>query len=207
MSINFLIILVMFLLWRAIKHNSYDRKAEKNTQKFWERESHANTTRKRSLDSLSFVTIPLERLPILENPSGDIEKYQQKVQLLATKKLVNLSGQTNTDLKLAYGAANLELLSEYDQNFQDLLFALYRWGKALHEASMEQEAITVLEYGIGCRTDISKHYTLLAEIYKQKNTPEKISRLVTMAEQLDCLMKPSILKSLNEIEQSCHAPE
>ena len=41
-----------------------------------------------------------------------------------SRKLLNLSGISNTDLKLQYGHANLDLLAEYDQNFSNLLRCL-----------------------------------------------------------------------------------
>lgn len=199
-----LTILMIFILWMTYKFKSSDRKIKKTTRLFWEKEQQANQTRKKSLDSVNYITIPLDRLPFLVNPSENILALQESIKKLADKQIANFSGITNTDLKLEYGAANLDTLTILDQNFTELARTLYQWGKALYEEEYLDEARTVLEFGVACKTDISKHYTLLAEIYKQKNMPEKIQDLVKITESLDTLMKSSILKSLNEIAESCH---
>lgn len=202
-----LTIVMIFILWMHYKMRSSDRKMQKSTRHFWEKEQQANNTRRQSLNSVKYISIPLDRLPFLDNPSETIAVSQEHIQKMAEKKIANFSSMTNTDLKLAYGAANLDTLSEMDQNFTELLRTLYQWGQALYDEGLYEEARTVLEYGVACKTDISKHYTLLAEIYKHKNMPEKIQDLVNITENLDTLMKASILKSLNETAVSCQTPE
>lgn len=204
MLFPFLTIFIIFILWMHIKLKLSDNKQQKATRLFWEKEQEANHTRRQSLDSLHYITIPLNQLPFLDNPSETVAVLQNKIMQLADKKIANLSHLSNTDLKLTYGAANLDTLSEMDANCTELFLTIYHWGQALYEEELIDEARTVLEFGVACKTDISKHYTLLAEIYKQKNMPEKVRDLVKIAETLDTLMKSSLLKSLNEIAVSCH---
>lgn len=205
-ALPILTIVMIFIAWLAYKIKSSDRSMQKTSELFWQKESQANSTRRQPLDSIPMITIPLDQLPILEQPDETIAKYQKQIQALSEKPIANLCGQTNTDLKMAYGAANLELLTEYDQNCTELFRTLYQWGQELCNAEFYSEAKTVLEFGLQCRTDISKHYTLLAEIYKQENQQNKISDLISTAEQLDSLMKPSILRALNKISESCQNP-
>ena len=61
------------------------------------------------------------------------------------------------------------------------------------------EALSFLEYGIKIQTDVSTNYTLLADYYKSEGTPEKIDTLISRAEQLNSLMKDSILSKLKAI--------
>lgn len=201
-----LTLIMIFILFLTYKIKSSDRQIREASAMFWENESKANATRKQSLDSIALITIPLDQLPIMEHANDEILACQNEIQRLAGTKIAHLSDKSNTELKLAYGAANLEILTEYDQNYTELLRALYNWGYQLCEAGFNTEAISVLEFGISCGTDISKHYTLLAEIYKQENTPHKIEDLIPLAEQLDSLMKPAILRSLHHIIDSCHNP-
>lgn len=202
-----IIVLLIFFLWMTHKTRTSERSVQKKSEEFWKLENKANSTRRQSLDAIPLITIPFDQLPILQNPSDNIAKFQKQIQELSTKPIANLSNQTNTELKLAYGAANLETLTEYDQNYMDLLRVLFQWGQELYKEERYNEAKAVLEFGTACKTDISKHYTLLAEIYKQENRFDQISDLIKIAEELDCLMKPAILRSLNEIFESCHVPE
>ena len=45
------------------------------------------------------------------------EEYRSLLTSLSTQPVVNLTGFTNTDLKLEYGTANITCLTEYDQNY------------------------------------------------------------------------------------------
>lgn len=173
-------------------------KVEKEKDKFWDREALSNSTRKKSLDDLSYIVIPLNTLPYLNTADSKLSQYQELIKDFTEKKIVNLTGFTNTDLKLIYGAPNLPLLTTYDQNFTDLVRLLYTWGERLSALGFTTEAITVLEFGAQCHTDISGHYKLLANIYKKEGHPEKIQNLISIAEDLNSLMKKSILQLLQD---------
>lgn len=105
------------------------KKKEKNMKEdFWERERLANTVRRKSLDGLNYVEIPFDLLPmemLAEHPG--VREFHEKLRELSGKKIVNFTGYSNTDLKLAYGAPNINLLSEYDQNFTELITLLQSW--------------------------------------------------------------------------------
>lgn len=201
-----LTILIIFILWMTFKSKLAEHRHKTNTRLFWEKEQRANEIRKQPLNSIDYITIPLDRLPFHDNPSEQIANAQSAIEKLADKQIANFNHITNTDLKLKYGAANLDVLSKMDQNYTTLVRTLYQWGQALYEEENFEDALTVLEFGVACKTDISKHYTLLAKIYKQKNKPDKIKDLLTIVDSLDFLMKASTIKALNEISESCHAP-
>lgn len=201
----FAVILLSLLFTYKIR--SSDRKMRNATKNFWEKEQRANDTRRQPLDSLSYIEIPLERLPMTADSDETIADCQKCIRRLAGEKIVNLSGITNTDLKLTYGASNLDTLAQYDQNCTVLLRTLYQWGEALYHAGRPEEAKTVLEFGVSCNTDICKHYTLLAEIYKKENAQSRIQDLILIAGNLTSMRSSAIVSSLNKIAESCHAPE
>lgn len=153
----FLLICVLFST--AIKRS--DKKLKENTGNFWQREHDANFTRKKNIDNLDYITLSIEKLPFLENPCEKIADCEKKIKELSTKRIIDLSSFTNTDLKLQYGAANLTALSEYDENFFILTKTFESWGQALVEEGFTSEAKTVLEYGLslGCETKLI-HKTL-----------------------------------------------
>lgn len=201
-----LIAVLLLSLLFTYKIRSSDRRMRNATKEFWEKEQRANDTRRLPLDDLSFIEIPTECLPLEQTDDETISVCQQCILRLADEKIVNLSGITNTDLKLKYGAPNLDTLSRYDQNYTDLLRTLAQWGGALYDAGRYEDAKSVLEFGVACKTDIRKHYTLLAEIYKKENAFAKIQDLISTAEDLTSMRRDSIISSLGKIAESCHIP-
>ncbi|SCP98873.1 globin family protein [Anaerobium acetethylicum] len=190
--------IVLLVLWFSFALKRASRNMEKESETFWNRESRANRAAKKSLDSLDYIEIPLHSLPFPETEDNELLACQAGILELAEKQIVNLTGISNTELKLEYGTANLNTLISYDQNFTSLARLLYRWGVRLDELSLTEEAVSVLEFGVRCRTDISGHYALLAKLYSMQGQPEKIRRLMADAETLDSLMKPTILRILSE---------
>lgn len=187
------LVFLVLLTYKLKKHTHASRKQQED---FWNKELAANTTRKKSLDSLHYITIPTETLPLFHKNNEKFKKYEMEIEKLSNKKIVNFSGITNTDLKLEYGAANLPLLTEYDQNYTELVRLLYQWGTALSKEGFIKEAICVLEFGIECQTDVSGHYKLLCSLYQQENTPDKIQDLITAALQLNTITQRPILSYL-----------
>ena len=200
--------LASFLLFSALityeVHKS--RRIEENSiKKFLERERESNNVRKKDLDSLPYISIPLENFPMnLLCDRDDIKEIHHQLKTLSTKKIVNLTGISNTDLKLTYGTANITVLTEYDQNYTILARTLYKWGKLLYEADFIPQAKQVLEFGIETGSDISGNYKLLAIIYNQEGNDGKIQELLDKASTLNSLMKNSIISCLKDI---CHGVE
>ncbi|MCH5272285.1 MAG: hypothetical protein J1E35_01300 [Lachnospiraceae bacterium] len=131
--------------------------------------------------------------------SEELAETEYAVCALSGKRILNLSGISNTDLRLTYGTANLEPLTAYDQNFTLLIRSLQKWGALLVSAGHSQDAVTVLSYAVNIGSDIAGTYALLARLYKENGELQKISELKEHAEQLSTLMKPSILKDLDRM--------
>lgn len=199
MKLFILSVAVFFLVTLTLKIKISYRKSRITKQEFLDLESQANLTRKQPLDDLDYITIPLNKLPFYDNENEDIISYQNEIKALADKTIVNLTGMSNTDLKLTYGAANLDILSEYDRNFTELVRLLYMWGQNLYDNGKVNDAKTVLEFAIDCKTDVSKNYILLANIYKDKGELSKINNLINSANELNSLMKKSIINNLKSM--------
>lgn len=191
------LILLGFLIYRASRLQRKESAHEEKT--FWEREEEANSVRRKPLDSLEFITIPLDALPINALPDNDVIANCSKIITeLADQKIVNLTGYTNTDLKLAYGAANLTALTEYDDNYTLLARTLQEWADALHGAGLDTETQSVLEFAISTHTDVSRSYYLLAEIYAGHLDYSKIETLADVAASLRSSNAQTIVRTLQE---------
>ena len=96
MNFPFFASFILFIIFLALWLRRSSKKETKANEAYWEKELQANSTRRKSLDSLSYVSIPFDTLPMAilsEDP----------------------------ELELEYGAPNINRLSEYDQNFTELI--------------------------------------------------------------------------------------
>lgn len=129
----------------------------------------------------------------------EIAEAEHSICALSGKRILNLTGISNTELRLTYGTANLEPLTACDQNFTALIRSLQKWGALLVSSGNYTDAITVLSYSIGIGSDIAGTYTLLGRLYKANGELSKIEELKTSAEELTTLMKPSIIRDLDQL--------
>ena len=198
----FFIITILLVLWVHYQKRRTDRIASKSSELFWERERQANLTRKKDISNLDYIHVPVNTLPFPETDSEEIGDIQKHILNLASGKIVNFTGKSNTDLKLEYGAPNINLLMEYDKNYLELVRSLYRYGKLLYDKQLTDEAMSILNYALSIKTDISANYTLLATIYKEKNDAEGINSVISAAEELTSMTKKALLSNLMAIRDS-----
>lgn len=191
------LIIFCVVLSRAIRRNN--RMQEKVIQDFWSRENQANNIRKKSLDHLDYIQIPFDQLPTHTLAQNDkVKDCLEVLHTLDNLKIVNLTGLSNTELKLEYGTANLTALSEYDQNFTLLVRTLFQWAEQLYEQKYWEETRQILEFAISIRADIGKCYYMLAEIYQQNGDTQSIQTLIETAKTLRSASRNAIVRKLQE---------
>lgn len=191
---------IIFIL--LVRHNiRRNRRIEENTEKaFWDRERKANEVRRKPLDDLVYVKPDMSSFPMdVMADDPEVKECRELLKSLENEKIVNLTGQTNTDLKLHYGVANLKTLTEYDDRYTLLVQTIQKWADRLWENGYTEEAIPILEEQIRIHADITSAYRKLAVYYRDQNKPEKIEELKKTAETLNSSSKNVILKSLDEI--------
>ncbi|MBO4457305.1 MAG: hypothetical protein J5802_06280 [Butyrivibrio sp.] len=187
--------------------NRVSRKEALREESFWEKERRANEIRKKSLENLDYINIPVNILPFeTYGNNEELKLAEQEVLALKDEKIVNLTGITNTDLKLEYGTANITPLSIYDQNYTSLARGLQNWGQVLYNEGRYEDASKVLEFAVKTRTDITATYRLLVDMYKTKlllnetEINQKIDSLIPIAKNLNSLSKHTILNLLGSEE-------
>lgn len=95
------ICLILFILFIAVitfAIKRADSAQAKVTEEFWEKERKANSTLRGDTTDLCYITIPEKFFPL----------NNDKINDLRDNTLVNLTGMTNTDLKLKYGILNFK---------------------------------------------------------------------------------------------------
>ena len=199
MKFPFLASFIVLIITITLASKRAESKRKKRTDEFWEKERRANFVRKKSLEDLEYISIPFDSFPMdIAADDEVIASCHRDLESLRDEKIVNFTGFSNTDLKLEYGTANITPLSQYDQNYTLFVRALQTWGNRLYELGYHDEALTVLEYDIATRTDISSTYYLAASIYHEKGQDEKIKHLLFVADTLQSAMKNAIVRTLKE---------
>lgn len=192
--IGWTIIFIVVVSYKRFKANRINQAAE---NAFWNRENAANSTRKQDISHLDYIQFSNVTLPFALFRDDILKECEQQVLTLKEKKILNLTGISNTDLKLKYGPANLPLLTQYDQNFTLLVRTLNTWGQRLNELNHPEEAVSVLAFAVSIGSDIKTTWQLLAKLYAQSGETEKLKALNPSAQALNSLSKTPILNTLD----------
>ena len=187
-------VFLIFIIVLNISLRKQRRSQEEVDRKFWDRELAANSTRKQDITTLDYITIPSDMIP--QNLHTETE---QALVELSSKKMLNLINQTNTDLKLKYGVANLEELSEYEENFTRYIALVPVYAQELIDAGQKESAIALLELAVAQHADSSPIYSLLAEQYIQNGNSDKVQELMEQAKSIDSISGSIIVQKLQEM--------
>lgn len=191
------LILFVLVITRAVKRNT--NRQQESEETFWERERRSNSVRRKSIEHLNYIRIPLEQLPVEVMKEDDkISECLEILRVLSTQPIVNLTGYSNTDLKLEYGTANITQLIEFDQNYTLLARTLQQWADILYSHGYIGEARQIMEYAIWTNTDVGRTYYLLAEIYSGRGEDDLIVGLIERADSLHSPHKITIVRKLRE---------
>lgn len=202
---RYITLILMFLSFSAAyfiarANQRTSRQNTQDTQNFWNRESESNFVRRADISNLDYLKPNLDSLPLDAAKNLGLTDIIDKLEKLSHKKIINLSQYTNTDLKMMYGPANLDSLSEYDSNYIVLIRTLNTLGDAMYEKGDSQNAKCVYEYAISIGSDISNTYIMLGTIYHETNDTAALDLLLDKADKLTSLSACSIATKLNNIK-------
>jgi len=190
--------ILVFVVWIAYEIKKTQKKEDKFIKDFWERENEANSTRRKSLADLVFITIPLDELALKEDASEELREGYETLKTLSEDKIVCLSSYSNTDLKIKYGAPNLPLLTKWDENYAVMVQTIHKMAVIFFKSGDLDMAERYLNFAMEAGSDVSQSYYLLADIYEKRGEPDKITELELLAGNLNSIMKESILENLAE---------
>lgn len=193
-----LTVIIGFAAFRAIAYQN--RKSKRAMEKFWDRENKANSVRRADISNLDYITFDIDKLPINEAVILGFSDICDELSKLSDKKFLKLSSYTNTDLKLMYGPANLDALSEYDNNFNRLMQLMNKLSKEFTRADKTLYAKQVLEYSISLGSELSSDYEMLGNIYYNEKNLSAFQKLEEKAKSIESLSKNLIINKLNNIK-------
>lgn len=197
----FIIILIVIQLY--LKKST--RSGSERSKKYWEREQKANSTRKHDISTLNYIKWD-DSLPAIDNSltladilnnSPEALKAYNNIQTLKTEPMLNLSEYSNTDLKLKYGVANLDTLTQYEDNYTSFIKSLSELGHILIEHKDISDATAFLEYAVRIGSDIRLTYTDLYSLYSEAENASKIRQLRQYASIIKSVNKDLIVSAIN----------
>lgn len=199
----FILFLTFVFLW---VYNSKKRQKihDAERQAFWKREEESLIVRKKEIPSelyfkpdISQLEFPIYKLDIAAQQKAG--KLKQQLENSVNLPMLSLSELTNTDIRFNFGTANQPFITQAEENYQAFLGFLYDYALLAKEQSLIEEAIASLEEAIRLKSDISKHYMLLADLYMETSNPYGVKKLLILAEDLTSPSKPKIVEYLNRL--------
>ncbi len=198
LTFPFLTIFLIFIVWLAIKIKQSKAKHTKDMDDFWMAEMQANATPAKDIKGLSYITIPIEKFPLDFSTDEETMDIESRLKELSTHPLLNLTGKTNTEIKAAYGVPNFETMCQIGEDYDEATLLLDKYAAKLEEAGRINDAMAVLEFAVGTKTDIKTSYTRLGKCYKSLDKEEKLAYLIKQVEESNLLLKSAIIKELSE---------
>lgn len=190
---------ILFVIWFQYEKRKVSKKQIAEKRAFITRERDANLARKQDISNLDYVTLTKKDLPLEKGADEVVNQFIDDYLSFLPKKIINLSHYSNTELKEKYGLANLNALSEYDENYYSLVKLLNDWGQYLLNNNCLKEAAQVLEYALSIKSEIAESYVSLAKVYKQLQCPDKITEVKATYTSISDNPSQKILTELDKI--------
>jgi hypothetical protein len=185
---------VMLIVMLVIKFSRHSKQQADVKRKFLDDEAAANAVRKKEIDPALFYTADLSALP--EIPEGDpfqIERCAKRMMIYFKEPITNL------ELKMQYGAAQMDFIAQYEENFNEYLKALTKWAASIAEEN-KSDALVILELVISLGGEFRDAYKLAADIYASKRDSIGMEGLRSFAEKNhfhDPSIRTQILEYIN----------
>lgn len=199
-SLVLIIGFAFYCLWNKLTVSRRIREEQAQEDNFWKREREANSVRRKPIDHLDYIEIPDNLYFNLLPDNPELDSIKATIDELRVCKILNLTGYTNTDLKIMYGTANITDLSLYDQNYTSLVTTLQKWADILLGNNYENEAIEIMEFLISTNADIGRTYRILGQYYKKAGRNEDFDALLKRASELKSLNSSHIVESLEMLD-------
>ncbi|MCL2456436.1 MAG: hypothetical protein FWD19_02665 [Defluviitaleaceae bacterium] len=180
---------VAAMIFLVIKSSSHRKKQDEINKNFLEREEAANAVRKKEIDPHLFFEADLSHFPkISEDDPFQIIRCSKRVMIRFETPVTNL------ELKNLYGLSQMDLIAQYEENFNAYLKSLTQWAASLAEKN-SGDALKIVEYVISLGGEFRDSYKIAADIYAKNGEQEKLDALTDAAEQ-NYFNDPSIRKQI-----------
>ena len=197
--ILFTLVLNFFIARSKSKAVDYDAISEE--------ERRANSSRRKEIPAELYIIPDLDKLPFnkFTGPGyEDAAAAAEAVNKKSSRPMIKFDkSMTNNEIKLMFGVANLEEVAVMEENYTDFIRAMIRWAEILFSRGEYIDAGAVLLETVRLKSDFSKSYTLLADVYIKTEDHAGFTALYDRASeenflQNDIQLKYKILRYLED---------
>lgn len=193
-NIFFGLITLAIIVVLVVRSSRHAKKREEIHRRFLEEEDAANAVRKKEISPELFYTADLSVFPAL--PADDpfqIERCAKRTMIYFKEPVSNL------ELKKQYGAAQMDIIAQYEENFSEYLKSLTKWAGAISDEN-PAGALKILETVISHGAEFRDSYKLTADIYAKSGDKFGLDSLISRAEKnyfKDPSIRAQILEYIN----------
>ena len=181
---RFFIGLFAFFIWAVLFSIYKLKRASRGRQatftEFVNEEREANAARRQDIDASLYFTPDLSLIPLRQDGS----KQEENLAKIAKRTMIRFPERvSNTALKKRYGPSQLELITQYEENYNDYISALIDLAQSHAESGSKQDALRILEYTLELGSEYRKSYQLTASLYVEEGETDKLEKLHAIAEE------------------------
>jgi len=192
---------VIFALLFNHRLNRLTRLEREAKVAFWESERDSLSVRKKEFVEENYLRPDISSLtfPQLDVKDYDLVLYESlksKLLELSTKDMMNFSHLTNTEIRLQFGTANQTAIADNESAYNTYLKTLADYGKFMNEQGELNEAIIALEECIRMKSEYSRHYLFLAQLFAIIKNEEAFHQLCEKASTIDTTKQTNIHQKL-----------
>jgi len=192
------VIVALLFNYRLNKITRIERKAK---VAYWETERDSLSVRRKDFAQEDYLRPDMTALtfPNLDVKDYDLVLYESlksKILALSSKDMMNFSHLTNTEIRLQFGTANQTTIADNEANYNSYLKALADYGKFMNEQGELPEAIAALEECIRMKSEYSRHYLYLAQLFSTTKNEEAFHQLCEKASYIDATKQTNLRQKL-----------
>lgn len=163
---------------------------------FLEEEHILDFTPLKEIDKNYFFKSTINLDILNSNCSTKYENLLEEFLISNEKKMIHFeTEQTNTELKEKFGTSNLNTIAEYENNYRNYFRILNDMSQELINNNEYEIAKYILQFLIHNKSEFSKTYTLLIDIYKETSTLD-LDKFKSELDKNEVLRENKILKNM-----------
>ena len=172
---------------------------KRKVKEFLNEENKTYIKGKEELDKIHFIKVDFSDIKF--KPKSSKSKTEVK-NLLSYEdlKLANFKGVSNNDLKKAFGTNNFKEVLEYQNNYDDLFNQIRTTTESLMEDNDDKSCIKLLNYAISMGDDVTKDYTMLADLYAKNKMRKEMFSLIDNVRTNKNLSQKKIMDHIKMLE-------
>lgn len=197
--IMLVIIICLFLILNLFA-TYIEGKNKKKVDDFLKEAEFNNFVPKKKLDEIKFINVNFDSIKFNSNDKDTNLKYNKLCELSKSKMTNFGSKVSNFNLKQTYGANNFNDVLSYQENYDNFLKLIVEVSENLYKENNFETASKLLEIGVNLNTDITKNYTILADIYNKENDNKKLFSLMDKVLESENISKQKIINHISNIK-------